>query len=237
MNAADWVEAPLDSLLDIGCNVGAWLCDCLSRYPNARIAGVDINESSLDRAKRLLPSADIRYASAEDLPFANESFHVVTCLEVLEHLPPDLRSKAFNEVHRVLRPGGRFIISVPHAGWFSWLDSNNMRFRLPVLYRWLIRRGRRDEPYEKLSRRVEWHHHFTTDELDSLAGNGWKRVSVVRGGLFVFPIMDWLSWPFYRLGASAHPIRRAFERVGSWDYGIDYGNASYGVLVVLDKEA
>jgi hypothetical protein len=48
--------------------------------------------------------------------------------------------------------------------------------------------------------------------------------------------MDWASWPFYRTGSSAHPLRRLFERIAAMDYGRGWGRASYGMLLVLERE-
>jgi len=235
MKATDWIEEPVTSLLDVGCNVGAWLMDCSRRYPSARLAGVDINESAVKVARASVPSADIHRTGAEKLPFKDRSFDYVTCIEVLEHLPAELRPAAFREMQRVLQPGGRLILTVPHAGWFAWLDSNNMRLRLPRLYRRIVGRGARDPNYETLGRVVQWHHHFTEEELLGLAGRGWEQIATTRGGLFLYPLMDWLSWPFYRLGIPHHPIRRIFERIGGWDFRMDFGTASYGILVVLKR--
>lgn len=223
------------SVLDVGCNVGAWLADCSNRWPQARLAGIDINQASLATAKSRVPFADIRQSGAENIPFEDESFEYVTCIEVLEHLPTGLRSKAFVEMRRVLLSGGKLVMTVPHAGWFSWLDSNNMRFRFPTIYRWVVGRGKRDGNYEKLSRKVEWHHHFTMAELMDLAGEGWKIECVERGGLFLYPLMDWLSWPFYKLRWPNNPIRLLFEKIAGLDYSVDYGTASYGILIVLKK--
>lgn len=50
-------------------------------------------------------------ADARDLPFLNSSFDVVVCLDVLEHIVEDLLVAL--EISRVLKPGGRFLISVP----------------------------------------------------------------------------------------------------------------------------
>jgi SAM-dependent methyltransferase len=235
LRVTDWIDEPVGSLLDVGCNDGAWLGDCARRFPLARLAGIDINTKALPKAKQKVPRAELHQAGAEDLPFPDSSFQYVTCFEVLEHLPAGLRTAAFLEIHRVLRPGGRVILSVPHAGWFAWLDSNNLRYRLPRLYRWLVQRGLRDAGYEAIGREVEWHHHFTVPEIMRLAGEGWRPVAVCYRGLVIFPLMDLLSWPFYRLGIPDHPIRRLFERIAGWEYQISFGPASYGVLIVLER--
>ena len=236
MRVTDWIKPPVGSLIDVGCNVGAWLEHCRQLYPEAELAGVEINEPALEMARKSVPDADLHHCGAEKLPFPDNSFDYATCVEVLEHLPPDLRATAFQEIRRVLRPGGKLILTVPHAGWFSWLDSNNIRLRLPRLYRMLIGRGKRDAGYSALGREVEWHYHFTKDELLHLAGDGWRVEAVDYGGFFLYPLMDWLSWPFYRAGKPHHPIRKAFERIAGWDYRINFGSASYGILIVWEKE-
>jgi SAM-dependent methyltransferase len=237
MKVTPFLEAPVGSLLDVGCNVGAWLGNCAHMYPTARLAGVEINETSLALAREKVPSAEFHHAGGEKLPFPSESFDYVTCFEVLEHMPLDLRSTAFREMNRVLRTGGRLLLTVPHAGWFAWLDSNNFRFRLPGLYRFLIGRGGRDANYASAGRKVEWHYHFTVAELMQLAGGSWRTVAVRHGGLFICPLMDWFSWPFYRAGRADHPMRRMMERIACWDYDISYGSASFGVLIVLERLA
>ena len=225
-----------NSILDVGCNVGVWLNHCSKLWPNTRLAGIDINETSLATAKLRVPAGDIRRSGAESIPFDDGSFEYVTCIEVLEHLPADLRSSAFAEMRRCLCDGGKLVMTVPHAGLFSWLDSNNIRFRFPAIYRWFVGRGKRDGNYEKLARKVEWHEHFTLEELIALAGNGWELHHVERGGLFLYPLMDWLSWPFYKMGLSNNPIRLMFEKIAGWDYSINFGLASYGILIVLRKK-
>jgi hypothetical protein len=124
---------------------------------------------------------------------------------------------------------------VPHAGAFAWLDAANLRFRFPRLYRWLIGQGKRDAGYEGREEGVVWHHHFTRAELLELAGAGWEVEATRYGGLVLFPIMDILSWPFYRRGAHEHRLRRLLERLGDADYGCNYGLASYGILLVLRR--
>jgi SAM-dependent methyltransferase len=50
---------------------------------------------------------------ADALPFADESFDVVLSLEMLEHIPANERHAALAEMQRVLRPGGRMIVTFP----------------------------------------------------------------------------------------------------------------------------
>lgn len=235
MRASDWIDAPVDSLLDVGCNVGAWLAECTGRYPSARLAGIDINDAALRSARRWLPSVEFFQAGAEQLPFRDATFQYVTCIETLEHLAADVRALALHEIRRVLRPGGRLILSVPHAGWFAALDSNNFRFRFPRMYQRLIGRGLRDDAYVALRRDVEWHHHFTERELRELAGTGWRVVDVRRKGLILYPITDWMSWPLYRLGLFDHPLRHVLQRIAGWECRIDFGRASYGIMMMFER--
>lgn len=234
MRAADYIHDP-EALLDVGCNVGAWLADCRRRWPQARLSGIEPNATSLEYARELVRDADLREGSAASLPFPDAKFDCVTCFEVLEHVPEALRRQVLREFFRVLKPGGRAILTVPHRGWFAWLDSNNVRFRLPGLYRSVVSRGLRDASYARRGENVEWHHHFTREELLGLAGQDFNTVAIRSGGLFLYPLVDWLSWPFYRSGRVNHPVRRLLGQIAAWDNERDYGRASYGILVVLER--
>ncbi len=60
-------------------------------------------------------------ASAERLPFADTTFDVVAAFDVVEHCEDDRR--AMTELARVLRPGGRLLLSVPAYAW-AWSDHD-----------------------------------------------------------------------------------------------------------------
>ncbi|HUV74574.1 MAG TPA: methyltransferase domain-containing protein, partial [Anaerolineae bacterium] len=63
---------------------------------------------------------DARLAQAEDMPFEDGSFDLVTALDVIEHCEDDLQ--ILRECHRVCAKGGLIAITVPA---FQWLWSNN----------------------------------------------------------------------------------------------------------------
>jgi SAM-dependent methyltransferase len=234
LNALDWIDPASDSVLDVGCNVGAFLSDVARHSKATKLIGVDINRDALETARQRHPGISFIHADAWNLPFENETFDTVTCLEVIEHVPLERRTDVFREVRRVARPRGRLIVSTPHAGWFSWLDADNVRFRLPTLYRALIGSGVRDVSYTREEHPIVWHEHFRPEQLITLAGPGWRPAAVIRGGLFVAPLVDWLRWPFYRTGRGAHPLSLLLERLAGWEISHDFGRASWRMMVIFD---
>ena len=100
--------------LDLGCGTGHNL-DSLARY--AEPVGLDSSAEALEFCRR---RGHRRLIQAASLPFADNSFDVVTALDVIEHLDDDLGT--LREVYRVMRPGGLLIISVPayKVLWSYW---------------------------------------------------------------------------------------------------------------------
>lgn len=76
----------------------------------AHAHGVDIAARMVELARALVPEATFVVADAEELPYPDRSFDAVVCNFGLHHLPRPRRAVA--EVGRVLRPGGRFAMSV-----------------------------------------------------------------------------------------------------------------------------
>jgi SAM-dependent methyltransferase len=229
-----WIDPASSACLDVGCNVGALLSGVARHCTNASLVGVDINREALEIAKQRHRQIRFVHADACDLPFENETFDTVTCLEVIEHLESARRAEAFREMRRVARRGSRLIVSTPHHGWFSWLDANNVRFRVPSLYGKLIKSGVKDASYDREDRPIVWHEHFRPTQLIELAGPGWRPIATLRGGLFVAPVVDWIRWPFYRTGRGTHPVSLLLERVAAWDTSHDYGRASWRMMLVFD---
>ena len=116
-------------ILDVGCGTGANL-QMLAQFGAAE--GVDVSTEALDfcRARGV---AKVKQGAAENLPFADASFDLVTGLDVVEHLDDDIAG--LSEMRRVLRTDGRAVLFVP-AFMFLWGvqdDISNHRRRYTLL--------------------------------------------------------------------------------------------------------
>lgn len=102
-----------DELVEVACGSGVFL-DQHARHVS-RIAGLDLSEIQVRLAQRKLAdliaagSAEIVHGDAAALPWADESFSAATCMGSLEYFPD--RMAALLEMRRVLRPGGRIVVS------------------------------------------------------------------------------------------------------------------------------
>jgi ubiquinone/menaquinone biosynthesis C-methylase UbiE len=94
-------------ILDIGCGTGATM-DHLKRY--GRPHGIDLSELPLSFSRKRGHHRVLR-ANATDLPFGDESFDLITALDVVEHLDDDV--KGLSEMRRVLKGGAFAVIFVP----------------------------------------------------------------------------------------------------------------------------
>ncbi|TKJ42389.1 hypothetical protein CEE37_01530 [candidate division LCP-89 bacterium B3_LCP] len=106
------------SLLDIGCG-NASQTEFFAQHVDYAI-GIDLQHhrlaefhDELDRSNA--ENITLIGGSAQRLPFRDETFDCITCFEMLEHVPD--QAKVLNEIHRVLKPEGRIILSVPHRWW------------------------------------------------------------------------------------------------------------------------
>ncbi len=88
--------------LDVGCGTGHHLRRLVSRGFEA--AGIDGSSEMLEEARRANRAVELHEADVEALPFADQSFDLVLCIEVLRYLASPQRCIA--EIARVLRPGG-----------------------------------------------------------------------------------------------------------------------------------
>lgn len=112
------------TLLDVGCGTGAMSARLL-RW--GKVVSMDFSPLALQFSRRR-GLKHLVGGDAMKLPFASECFDIITVMDVLEHLPDD--QAAMREFHRVLKPGGRVVATVPaYQHLWSEHDIALMHFR------------------------------------------------------------------------------------------------------------
>jgi len=99
---------PYSSVLDVGCGVGELLA-ILHRDKSSRCFGVDISSIAISTVQER--GFEGRVSALPCIPYPSDLFDVVVCAETLEHISDATGTVA--EIARVVRRGGRTIISVP----------------------------------------------------------------------------------------------------------------------------
>jgi SAM-dependent methyltransferase len=92
--------------LDAGC--GAGMAAQIAAARGARVAGFDAAEALLAIARERVPGGDFRVADLEEVPFADDTFDVVTGFNAFQFAGDPARALA--EARRVARPGGRVVV-------------------------------------------------------------------------------------------------------------------------------
>ena len=102
-------------VLDIGGGAGN-MAHHLAHY--GRVIGIDTNGRPLAVAGQR--GLEVLQSTGDLLPFADNSFDLIALLDTVEHIPDEIG--VFEECRRVLKPGGKLIVTVPA---FMWLWSYN----------------------------------------------------------------------------------------------------------------
>lgn len=98
--------------LNIG--IGAGTLEALATRKGVEIFAIDPSERAVAQLRRKLALGDrAQVGYADRAPFPSDHFDAIVMTEVLEHLEPETRAATLDEVHRLLRPNGRFLGTVP----------------------------------------------------------------------------------------------------------------------------
>ncbi|MEM9028299.1 MAG: class I SAM-dependent methyltransferase [Pseudomonadota bacterium] len=139
------------SLVDVACGTGRLLREIRRALPAIRLTGLDLSQAYLDEARThlgRLRAAQLLAANAEELPFADASQDIATCVFLYHELPPEVRRRVTSEIARVLKPGGTLVFMDSlqmgdRPDWDGLLEAFPVRFH---------------EPYYR---------HYTIDDIDS----------------------------------------------------------------------
>ncbi|MGH8643129.1 MAG: class I SAM-dependent methyltransferase [Gammaproteobacteria bacterium] len=128
-----------DRVLDVGCGLGFALREYLKRR-RIYAVGIDYAENMVRMAKERLAESgmagaiDFRQASVAELPFEEGSFDIVTSHRcVMALLDWELQREAIRQIHRVLRPGGIFVLMEGTFDGMERLNQYRRMFGLPEI--------------------------------------------------------------------------------------------------------
>ena len=135
-------------VLDVACGGGYFCRELYALNKAIEMHGIDISSTALKIAEKEFPQGEYALSVAEDLPFSDNFFDIVTCLGSLEHFL-DI-SKALNETKRVLKADGLFFVLVPNIFWFKDIFSV------------LVKKNRitRNQTHERFASYGEWREVF-----------------------------------------------------------------------------
>ncbi len=128
-----------DRMVDVGCGTGALAMQAATLRPDGRaplgeVVGIDATPGMIDialqRAREAGSTARFEVGTAEALPFADGALDALTSSYFFHHLPSDLKRDVLYEMWRVLKPGGRLVVSdySRPSSFFGWIASFPMRF-------------------------------------------------------------------------------------------------------------
>ena len=116
-----------DRLLDVGCGNGAQTFRLLDRFRH--VVGLDVVREHLVTFHRALAGLDDTHCSTvlydgTRMPFGDGEFDAVLSIETLEHVRSE--QQLLSEIHRVLRPDGMLVLSVPNKWWIFETHGANL---------------------------------------------------------------------------------------------------------------
>lgn len=118
------VEPTSEPILDLGCHSGTFTERVLSKIGTKQVYGIDVSPSAISLAAKRIPYGKFVIGDATSLPYENNFFNEVFCLEMLEHVDDPIA--VLKESKRVLKKGGKMLILVPSDNnffklvWFIW---------------------------------------------------------------------------------------------------------------------
>jgi ubiquinone/menaquinone biosynthesis C-methylase UbiE len=194
----------VSEMLDYGCG-HAKLAIAAAQELGLTVHACDVDATLIQELSRDGNEVDF-FTLAEDrpqLPLADGQMSLITCCDVIEHMPPTLRHAALREMRRVLADDGALIVTVPHKGLLSVADPENAKFYFPRLHRLLYRLMKGSEKYQRryggerfgnFSAGAERHLHFSRRELAQILDDAGFEVEEVRYYTLIYPLARTLLW-------------------------------------------
>lgn len=101
-------------IVDIGSSFG-WLEKEAIKYYPKQIIGIEPNSEAVTFATKNVPKAKFYLGKANNLPVKSNYADIVTLFDVIEHIPKNTEELVLKEAGRVLKQGGKLLLSTPNA--------------------------------------------------------------------------------------------------------------------------
>lgn len=172
-----------DRIFDLGCGNGRLIE--LFRSKNIEYVGIDNSEKLIEIARQKYPEINFQTFDGLKIPFPDNYFDKIFCIAVLHHIPGNqLRQEFLRESRRVLKPGGKMILSV----WYLWQEDTFWNLLIKFTLKKIIGKSELDffdilEPWGKLSER--YFHNFRKGEMRRLIremGFEIERLEILKRG-------------------------------------------------------
>ncbi|MCW2598541.1 MAG: ubiG [Frankiales bacterium] len=119
--------------LDVGCHEG--VTTELLAGKGWSVVGIDLDAAAIECGRVRRPTLDLRTQSLQELISGGERFDIVSCLEVVEHVPLGLQAEFVRQLGEVSRPGARLVLSTP-GRWSLMSLYERLRLRRWRDYDW-----------------------------------------------------------------------------------------------------
>lgn len=176
---------PGERVLNIG--VGSGALERMATAKGVEMWALDPSARTIEKLRETLDlGARAQSGYSQEMPFADDQFDALIMSEVLEHLEPEIFDRTLAEVHRVLKPGGRFIGTVPAR---ERLEDSQVV--CPNCQHHFHRWGHRTS-FDVAAMRAKLERHFAVETLEERFFNEWD--SAGWAGRAAGLVKKFLSW-------------------------------------------
>ena len=130
-NASSWKDKKMAQFLDndsVVLDIGCWPAILSQKFGIQNYFGVDYNEYFVENGIKNWLQVSQLDLSTNDLPFEDDTFDLIYCSHVIEHLETDRQIHLFFEIQRVLKNDGVLFMFAPTPyHWYFWDDPTHKR--------------------------------------------------------------------------------------------------------------